>query len=325
MRSEVTNGEAAGHPETDPVTNGEGAAAPSSERAHYEPWRRLVEIGGWVVLVAANTIGNSITVMMDVGRSGLDIDPWEPWVWEVSSAIMWLLIIRPVAWWLSRHPIHVDTWRRAWPWHLLGSVVVSIVHVLGMVALRKLAYVAMGDQYDFGRWPIELLYEYIKDIRTYGLIVAIIAVYRVWLLRMQGEASVLAAADDAPSVEQPERPERFLVRKLGREFLVAVGEIEWLQAAGNYVNLHVHGRDYPLRSTIAGVEAQLDPARFLRVHRSYIVNLDELQAIEPLDTGDARLHLRRGGTIPCSRRHRATLRDRVAGVREMPTGQAAAG
>ena len=93
MRSEVTNGEAAGQPETDPVTNGEGVAAPSSERARYEPWRRLVEVGGWVALVAANTIGNSITVMMDVGRSGLDIDPWEPWVWEVSSAIMWLLIM----------------------------------------------------------------------------------------------------------------------------------------------------------------------------------------------------------------------------------------
>ena len=53
------------------------------------------------------------------------------------------------------------------------------------------------------------------------------------------------------------------------------------------MNLRVHDRDYPLRSTIAGVEERLT-WRFLRVHRSYIVNLDRIASIEPLDTGDAR-------------------------------------
>ena len=73
--------------------------------------------------------------------------------------------------------------------------------------------------------------------------------------RLQGEASLLAAPDDdAPPLEPVERPERFLVRKLGREFLVAAADIEWLQASGNYVNLRVRGRDYPLRSTIAAIE-----------------------------------------------------------------------
>src|SRR3546814_10190700 len=74
-------------------------------------------------------------------------------------------------------------------------------------------------------------------------------------------------------LEPIERPERFLVRKLNREFLVAAADIEWLQAAGNYVNLRVRGHDYPLRITIAGIEAKLDPARFARIHRSYVANL----------------------------------------------------
>jgi DNA-binding LytR/AlgR family response regulator len=112
-----------------------------------------------------------------------------------------------------------------------------------------------------------------------------------------------------------ERPERFLVRKLGREFLVAAADIEWLQAAGNYVNLRVRGHDYPLRSTIAGIGERLDPARFARIHRSYIVNLDQVASIEPLDTGDARVHLRDGGVLPCSRRQREALRDRLAPAR----------
>lgn len=86
------------------------------------------------------------------------------------------------------------------------------------------------------------------------------------------------------------------------------GTVEWLQAAGNYVNLHVRGRDYPLRTTMAAIEAQLDPARFVRVHRSYIVNLNQVGEIEPLDTGDARIRMRDGTPVPCSRTYRDALR-----------------
>src|SRR3546814_8597140 len=118
--------------------------------------------------------------------------------------------------------------------------------------------------------------------------VAAIEIYRFIRRRHQGEASRLARPDEGEPLEPIERPERFLVRKLNREFLVAAADIEWLQAAGNYVNLRVRGHDYPLRITIAGIEAKLDPARFARIHRSYVANLDQVASIEPLDTGDAR-------------------------------------
>ena len=128
------------------------------------------------------------------------------------------------------------------------------------------------------------------------------------LLRLQGEARLLVEPDEGPALEPVERPDRFLVRKLGKEFLVAANDIEFLQASGNYVNLHVRGRDYPLRSTMAAIEPRMDPARFVRVHRSYMVNLDCIAEIEPLDTGDARLLLRDGSTVPCSRRYRGALK-----------------
>ena len=105
---------------------------------------------------------------------------------------------------------------------------------------------------------------------------ATIELYRLVLRRWQGEASLLDVPDEGPPVDSVERPERFLVRKLGREFLVAANDIEWMQASGNYVNLRMRGHDYPLRSTIAGIEGKLDPDRFVRVHRSYIVNLDQV-------------------------------------------------
>jgi DNA-binding LytR/AlgR family response regulator len=56
------------------------------------------------------------------------------------------------------------------------------------------------------------------------------------------------------------------------------------------------------------IEARLDPAKFTRVHRSYIVNLDEVAEIEPTDGGDARIKLKDGSFVPCSRRYREGLR-----------------
>ena len=116
----------------------------------------------------------------------------------------------------------------------------------------------------------------------------------------------------APAAAAPALPpERFLVKKLGKEFLLPVDELEWVQACGNYVNLHRRQHDYPLRSTLAAMERRLDPARFVRVHRSYLVNLALVDAIEPTKAGDARLRMRDGGFVPCSRTHLESLRSRL--------------
>jgi DNA-binding LytR/AlgR family response regulator len=71
---------------------------------------------------------------------------------------------------------------------------------------------------------------------------------------------------------------------------------------------HLRGHHHLLRSTMACVESRLDPARFSRVHRSWIVNLDRVAEIGPLDDGDARLRMRDGSTVPCGRRYRDALR-----------------
>jgi LytTr DNA-binding domain-containing protein len=274
----------------------------------YQAWRRPLEAGYWIAVAVIGAAANSATVLMDARRAGVAIAAWEPAVWEWSSHLVVLALVPALVWFTRRVPLHLDTWRRALPALLLGSLVWSLLHVAGMVALRKLAYATQGDSYDFGPWLREFGYEYLKDIRGYAAAVATIVAYRWFLLRLQGEASVLSTPEDAPSVEPPPRPERFLVRKLGKEFLIAAADVEWLQASGNYVNLHVRGRDYPLRTTMAAIEPQLDPSRFVRVHRSYIVNLDVIAQIEPLDTGDAGIVMQDGSRVPCSRRYRDALR-----------------
>lgn len=275
------------------------------EYRDFQRWRRPAEVGFWVVLSILNTVFNSMVARIDHARTAA----WEPWVWEWTSSILILALIPAVLAVERRWPFRFDTWRRSLPWHLLASVPFSLIHVAGMTVLRKLAYAVVGEHYDAGAWLPNFGYEYLKDFRTYFLIIALICLSRLWLMRWQGEARLLVAPEEGPPVEPVERPERFLVRKLGREFLVNASEIEWLQASGNYVNLHVRGRDYPLRATMAGIEDRLDPARFVRVHRSYFVNLDYLAEIEPLETGDARLQMRDSVKIPCSRRYRVALRE----------------
>jgi hypothetical protein len=290
-------------------------AVPDSQQAlldRYLPWRRLVEAGFWVVFMLVTATFNSIVVLLDVERAHLDFATWEPVTWEWSSSLALLALVPAVVAFEKWAPLQFGSLRRNLPKHVLASIIFSVLHVGAMVAMRKGVYAAMGGYYyDFGNWPKELGYEYLKDWRTYASILTTVFLYRLLLLRLQGEARLLDAPDEGAPLEPVERPERFLVRKLGKEFLVAANDIEWLQAASNYVNLHVRGRDYPLRSTMAALEPRLDPSRFVRVHRSYMVNLDCLSEIEPLESGDARLRMRDGSSVPCSRRYRPALRGRV--------------
>lgn len=274
----------------------------------YEPWRRYAEVAFWIAFFGLNAGFNSVTRWMEIQRRGLGFDPWEPAVWEATSAVGLLLLVPWLVWLTRRHPPTRRPWRRTLAIYLLASLIYSLLHVLVMVLLRSGAYALMGDGYSFGPWPRQLFYEYMKDVRAFLGSILIIEVYRFALRRLQGEARMLDPADDEPPAAYPER---FLVRMVGREFLLAADRVEWAQAAGNYVNLRVGDRDYPLRSTLSGLASKLDPTRFVQTHRSWIVNLDRVREIQPLDSGDARIRMLDGTTIPCSRRFRDRLRERL--------------
>ena len=286
----------------------------------YLTHRRWMERGAWALLLLGSAIANTITTNLDIRRASLAFKAWEPAVWEFSSAILWLILIPWILRAADTRPLRWGQLRRHLPWHLLFALITSLAHVLGMVALRKLAYATQDAHYDFGDWPLELVYEALKDVRSYAFILLIAGAYRLFVWRWQGEASVPVPAPDsgpapAPSSEPAPAPaalpERLLVKKLGNEFLLPVDEIEWVQACGNYVNLHRQSHDYPLRSSLGAFEQRLDPAVFVRVHRSYLVRLRLIEAIEPTESGDAHLRLRDGSRVPCSRTYLERLRQRL--------------
>jgi DNA-binding LytR/AlgR family response regulator len=273
----------------------------------YQPWRPWVESAFWIAFFALRAAINGEIGWLDITRAHLPFQRWEAATWEWSSNLVMLALVPLILIFERNVPLRVGTFRRNLPWHFLASIAFSLAHVGTMVAVRKAIYATAGLRYDFGSLPTELAYEYLKDGRAYALILVIVAVYRLFLLRLQGEARLLGAPDVGPAVESAERPRHFLVRKLGNEFLLPADEIEWLQAWGNFVNVRVRGREYPLRGTLVAVEKRLDPAVFVRVHRSFMVNVRQVEGIEPTDDGDARLRMRDGTTVPCSRVYRHRL------------------
>jgi two-component system LytT family response regulator len=110
--------------------------------------------------------------------------------------------------------------------------------------------------------------------------------------------------------DQP-RAERLVVKSGGRLFFLRADEIDWIEAAGNYVRLHVGNTSHLLRETMNAIEARLDPEKFFRIHRSRIVNMERIQELQPWLNGEYSVLLRTGTRLTLSRGYREKLQDRL--------------
>ncbi len=117
----------------------------------------------------------------------------------------------------------------------------------------------------------------------------------------------LAAVLEHLDNDQPKRPKRFVIKSAGRIFFVNVDEIDWIAAAGNYVQLHVGPQSHLLRQTMDALEAMLDAEKFLRIRRSAIVHVERIKELMPLSKGEYQIVLRDGTQLASSRRYRAKL------------------
>ncbi len=97
---------------------------------------------------------------------------------------------------------------------------------------------------------------------------------------------------------------RLAVKTGGQVFFLNVEEIDWIEAAGNYAGLHIKQKMHLIRETMGDLEARLDPALFLRIHRSTIVNRDRIKALRVLPNGEYLLTLHDGTRLPSSRSYR---------------------
>lgn len=110
----------------------------------------------------------------------------------------------------------------------------------------------------------------------------------------QNAASAAAPKEEAPG-------ERILVKSSGEIFFLKAEEIDWIEAEGDYMKFHVAGRTHLMRETMARLEARLDPKRFIRIHRSTIVNIDRLRKLSPSFAGEYAVVLHDGTKLKLSR------------------------
>ena len=123
------------------------------------------------------------------------------------------------------------------------------------------------------------------------------------------ERKLLALVNDLKPNPQP--MERFVIKSGGRVFFLRAEDIEWIEAAGNYVKLHVGAETHVFRETMNSLEARLNPSVFFRIHRSHIVNIERVRELQPWFNGEYVVFLTSGARLTLSRGYREKLQDRI--------------
>lgn len=117
----------------------------------------------------------------------------------------------------------------------------------------------------------------------------------------------------AGGVRAGRRLERLVVKSRGRVYFVQLADVDWIQTAGHYLVLHVAGEEHLIRETIKSLELRLDPERFVRIHRSIIVNLDRVKHLQPTFHGEYALELQDGTPLASGRGYSDRLQAIVKG------------
>jgi hypothetical protein len=235
---------------------------------------------------------NAMNVYHEHAGAGHELRAWEPAVWEGSSGVFFLAIT----------PAILALTLRFWPLdrprapklaiHLAAAIVVSLLHVLAAGAMRWSAYRLLGGHYGLlgplGVWP----YEFRKDVLVYAVIAGD---YVVWRLARRTEATQDGSA------------EVLEVRDGARRHFVPLSDVVWVEAAGNYVELHRADAGLLHRASLSEMERRLQSAGFVRIHRSRLVRREAVAAVESKSTGDFTVRLRDGRELAGSRRYRRPL------------------
>lgn len=126
---------------------------------------------------------------------------------------------------------------------------------------------------------------------------------------LDGIQSLLQELAEGKGGGQGHYADRMIIKTDGRVFFVRVKDMDWIEAQGNYVMIHVGKESHLVRDAISKIEEDLDPRLFLRIHRSTIVNIDRIQELQSLFHGDYRVLLKDGTKLLLSRRYRSKARD----------------
>jgi two-component system LytT family response regulator len=134
-------------------------------------------------------------------------------------------------------------------------------------------------------------------------------------VRQQMQAPPAAAPIAAPTTAtEPEWLSRIAIKGPGRARLLHIDDVDWVQAAGNYLRVHVGAASYLFRGSMASIENRLDPRRFVRIHRATIVNIDRIAELQTSFSREHVVVLHSGARLRLSALYRARLREMIEGL-----------
>ena len=282
-----------------PGTSGEEAGTSGNPALALPKWLSgpWVPYGSVALFTAAICAVNAFTAAHDRVRQGAAYDLGTSALWEGTSGLVIVALLPLVA--LAAKRLRTSRgWAAAAALFGAAAVTLSLLHVAGMVALRKLALAALGRSYAFD-WISDLGYEMRKDVVTFALIMTVF-----WLL----DRATVPAPQAAPVPAPPDAPSTDVWLKDGATRIrIDAGDIVWVSSAGNYVEFKLSGRSHLVRGTLGSEEERLLPFGIVRVHRTRLVNLKRVTAVEPRPSGDAALILDTGETVTASRRYKQAL------------------
>lgn len=180
----------------------------------------------------------------------------------------------------------------------------DVIRSLGAKKLPIVIFVTAYDQYALQAFDVHALDYLLKPFNKERLRRAVSRV-REQLAQKSAtpvDERLLSLLEDL----RPEKKyiERLVVKTSGRVFFLKVDEIDWIEAAGNYVKIHIGREAHMIRETMNGIENKLDPEQFMRIHRSTVVNIDKIKELHPMFSGDYAVILRNGAELSLSRNYR---------------------
>ena len=187
----------------------------------------------------------------------------------------------------------------------------EVIETVGAAAMPLTVFVTAYDQHAiraFEANALDYLLKPFSDERWEAALARVKARFDERQLREFGR-NVLRMLGARP---EP-RPylDRLVVKAGGTTRFIRVADIDWIEGAGVYVNLHVAGKELLYRSALNELAGHLDPLRFIRVHRSAVVNIDSIVELQPISHGEFDVVLKDGGRSRVSRTYRAELEKRL--------------
>ncbi len=274
--------------------------------------RRVLEIIFWPLLIAFFWTVDGWNKFAERERTGVGLDDFRLVAEQATSAAAALCMVPFVVWWIRRFPLEAGRWLGSAAALITGSVLFAAGHYVLIVVFRVVVFHFSGRQYGTAASHLDnFVFEYQKDVKIYLSMVAIVVAYRYW--RDQSRPPVPVSGPLSESAESAGQNPRLVVQSGSGERVLRAEQIDYLQAARNYVSIYAEGQEYILRETLSHLDEKLRAADFVRTHRSYLVNMDRVREIRPAESGTWRVLLSSGAEIPLSRTYRDPFKALIRG------------